>query len=477
MSAESVGPRHRLRRAVAVGLCLAALFGGGLPRPVLAAPVTPGQIQTPVLSLRRAPSFLAHLVAVTGLDRDLDRAVGDPGVAAQSTCLVVRDPDGRTLFSSRPTTALIPASTLKLITAATVLARIGPGERLVTDVRATGPPVDGAVKDLYLVGGGDPLLATADFAIDGGFGGQPRLATPMEELADRVVSAGVRRVEGRILGDDSRYDRQRFLPTWPLRYLTSLEISPVSALVVNKSILVGARPPAFSTDPAIHAANILSNLLMARGVSVSGTGEGTAPAAATKVASIQSPPITDVLAEVLQNSDNLGAEMLVKELGMRLRGSGSTQAGREVIADYFRERLAKSGVDAQGFVAVDGSGLDRSDRVSCVHLQQVLSEATDQGPLARALPVAGFSGTLFKRFSGSAAAGRVRAKTGSLEGVVGLGGWTSGVDNRPLQFVLLANGISTARVGSALQDRVVDALARYPQSPPLEQLQPAPLVR
>ncbi|MGH9181891.1 MAG: D-alanyl-D-alanine carboxypeptidase, partial [Acidimicrobiales bacterium] len=171
---------------------------------------------------------------------------------------------------------------------------------------------------------------------------------------------------------------------------------------------------------------------------------------------------------VLQHSDNLGAEMLVKELGLRFGAGGTTAAGVGVV----KEHLRAVGVAPDGLAAADGSGLDRSDRLTCAVLQGVLSRSGEQGQLARALPVAGYTGTLAKRFIGTPAAGKVRAKTGSLEGVVGLGGWAAGSDGRALQFALLANEVPTARIGAALQDKVVSALARYPQAPPADVLAP-----
>ena len=461
--------RRLLAAVLALGLSAAA--GPIRQAPAAGAEGAVVELSTPVLSLRRAPALVSRVSATSRLGSELDAALSEPalGGGRSRSCVDVRDPDGRPLYVLRPHERLVPASTLKILTGAAVLARLGPGHRLRTEVRSAGRPRDGVVGDLWLVGGGDPLLSTADFAVDAGFSGQPRLATPLEALADSLVNAGVRRVEGQLLGDESRYDRQRFVPTWLPRYLSEVEVSPISALVVNKSLFVD-RPRAFSSEPATHAANMLAEVLRARGVSVAGTGEGQAPRESTALASLDSPPLGDVVAEVLVHSDNLGAEMLVKELGVRFAGEGSTEAGLRVV----RQELERMGLDLSALTATDGSGLDRSDLLTCDLLGDVLAATGEASVLARALPEAGGRGTLYRRFLGTPAAGRVRAKTGSLEGVVGLAGWATGADGRSRAFSLLANGLPRGGAGAALQDKVAVALARFPRSPAPEQLQPRP---
>ena len=182
------------------------------------------------------------------------------------------------------------------------------------------------------------------------------------------------------------------------------------------------------------------------------------------------------MGETLQHSDNLAAEMLVKELGVRFGGTGSTAAGLEVV----RRHLSETGLPADELTAADGSGLDRSDRLTCDLLQQLLMKSGQGGALDKALPVAGGAGTLHRRFLDTPAAGKVRAKTGSLEGVAALSGWASTQDGGAMAFSLLANGLPTISAGSVLQDRVAAAVASYPQAPlpaelaPLPAQQPAP---
>ena len=340
----------------------------------------------------------------------------------------MRDPAGRTLYSRQADLALIPASALKLVTGAVALAQIGGSTRFTTEVRGGPPPrADGTVGDLWLVGGGDPLLSTADFAVDGGYDGQPRLATSMEALADRVVAAGDPHRPGRILGDDSRYDDQRLVPTWLPRYIANFDVGPISALTVNEGFATFPPAPSYALSPAALAADVLAALLRARGVTVGGTGDGRAPAGAAVVASIESPPLTEVVGEILQHSDNMAAEMMVKELGVRFGEPGPPPPAWPSSATTW----SSQGLPVEGVATVDGSGLDRSDRVTCELLQQVLATGR-RGQRARPGPAGGRP----QRHPPPAVrrARRRRARCGPRrarsQGVVALTGWATGAPGR-----------------------------------------------
>ena len=465
----------RLRLLPVVALALAASAMTAVPTEAGADDPPPPVPTTPVLSLRRVPGVVATAVADRRLAAGLARVMEDPalGAARDRACLSVRNPSGRVAYSRNPGASLIPASTTKVVTAAAALARLGADFHYTTEVRAAAPPADGGIAgDLWFVGAGDPLLATADFASVAGYQRRPRLATPLELLADRVAASGVRRIGGRVVGDESRYDTQRYVPSWNPGYITQNAIGPQSALTVNGGFAQWEPRAVAAPSPATNAAAVLTSLLRARGVAVGGeAAEGKAPANTAVVAALGSPPLPEVLAVLLQQSDNLSAELLVKELGVRFGGAGTTAAGLGVI----RSTLASLGPGADGLASADGSGLDRSDRLSCDALQTVLASAGDQGVIARSMPLAGRDGTLARRFASTPAAGKVRAKTGSLEGVTGLSGWATTTDGRSLQFSLLANDLPSDGAGFGLQDRVVSVLGTYPQAPAPEELGPRPV--
>jgi serine-type D-Ala-D-Ala carboxypeptidase/endopeptidase (penicillin-binding protein 4) len=141
---------------------------------------------TPVLSGRRVPVFLAAPVA----DRNLATAMADVMTRSPERTCVKITYAGRTLFEQNPDTPVVPASTEKLVTAVTALEVLGPDTRFRTSVVATAPAAAGGVVqgDLWVVGGGDPLLSTAPYSAH--FEQQPQIATPLESLADAIVKAG-----------------------------------------------------------------------------------------------------------------------------------------------------------------------------------------------------------------------------------------------------------------------------------------------
>lgn len=449
-----------------LSLCSGAL---ALSEPVVLASAVPAAPpKVPVLSVRRVPVVLSGAIADARLRSRLDAALADP--AYRRSCLSV-DRDGRRLYDVRPDERLIPASNLKLLTGFAALTRLGREARYTTEARSTRPPSNGVLDgDLFLVGGGDPLLGTADYAAT--FRNQPQVFTPLERLADEIKAQGITTVTGVVRGDESRYDRQRYIPTWKPGYRADGEIGPQSALVVNDGFAAfGARTQP-APAPATHAAAVLVALLQARGVTVAGgAGEGRAEAGPT-VARLDSPPMRDVVAQMLRESDNMTAELLVKELGHRFGGDGSTEAGLRVI----RETVAAAGLPAEPLALFDGSGLDRGDRATCRVLIESVARDGPTGALAAGMPVAAQDGTLARRFQNHPAAGRLRAKTGSLDNVASLSGWmnppAATPDGPRLAFALVANDFGRDAVGRALQEAVAAALAAYPEAPKPEELRP-----
>src|SRR5438270_11603254 len=278
-------------RAAAVMLAVLAVAAGAVAAWPSSRRGADGKapLAAPVLDAARLPAFVSQAVAGVRLGQRLDAVVAG---RAQS-CLMVDDSAGPSVYSQRPDVPLLPASNLKLLTATAVLDRLGEGERLHTEARAARPPVNGVIAgDLWIVGGGDPLLATADFAAQAGYQHQPRPATRLEDLANRVAAAGVRQIQGRVLGDESRYDTQRVVPTWSPSYLADGEIGPMSALTVNDNEAQWAPKEVPAPSPSANASAVFAHLLQTRGVQVGGTGDGVAPPTATTVVTaVDSAPI------------------------------------------------------------------------------------------------------------------------------------------------------------------------------------------
>ncbi|HZR13402.1 MAG TPA: D-alanyl-D-alanine carboxypeptidase/D-alanyl-D-alanine-endopeptidase [Acidimicrobiia bacterium] len=421
---------------------------------------------TPMLSARRTPALVVDQVATTRLQQQL--ATTTAGVSA---CYDVVSDAGAPLASAGAEQPLAPASTQKLLTATAALTVFGPQYRYTTNVVAAAKPDDGVVERVWLVGSGDPVLSTPAYQtyLAGQALTRGDVTTPLAQLADGLVAAGVRAIPGGILGDDHLFDTDRSVPSWPARYLADGNVGPLGALTVDD----GLAAPRFAqtTDPAVNAAAQLSALLVARGVAVGPAGRGNAPASATTLASVTSPTLHDIVTSMLSSSDNNTAELLTRLLGTRVATPGTTQAGTTVIA----AQLTKLGVDTTGLHLVDGSGLSRDDRTTCTTLLQVLRLAStrpDLRALTDGLPVAAQRGTLATVFQRTPLAGKLHAKTGSLDGVTGLVGDLDVHD--PLEFAFLANGSFPESSGITLRERVAGVLATYPDAPSPSALVPGP---
>jgi D-alanyl-D-alanine carboxypeptidase/D-alanyl-D-alanine-endopeptidase (penicillin-binding protein 4) len=478
------------RAAAAVVLTGAAvLVTAGRPPAASASAAGSGITATPVLSIRRLPGWVAQTVAAQRLDQNLDAILDQSvvGSAAHTSCLVVTQ-GGRSLFSSNANQELIPASSMKLLTSTALIERLGASRRLVTQV-VTAKPVGGVVKgNLYLVGDGDPLLYTTGYAAALG----TTLFTSLNQLADQVLNAGVTRITGAVVGDESKFDQLRAVPTWSATYQSEGDVGPLSALEVNDGASPGAPPSTAglsasalaadnSSDPAVSAAVIFTELLQSDGITVSGVpASGSPPAGTSVLTSISSATLGQEVDAMLTVSDDTAAELFTKQLGYVESGHGTTAAGVAAV----RADLAADELPVSQLINLDGSGLDRGDRVTCNLLQDDLSHLGPSSVVAQGLPIAGQTGTLAGRMNGTVAAGRVRAKTGTLDNVDSLSGFVTPAKGavkvagtelgQPLVFANLLNGISSEDLGRQIGDQIGVALATYPQLPTLSSVEPLP---
>jgi len=396
-------------------------------------------------------------------------------VAPYDSCVTVAGPTGTLtgLDSSRP---LAGASTQKLLTAAAALAVLGAEHRFDTRAATVAPLEHGTLEgDLTIVGGGDPVLSTSTAP------STPTAPnTPLGALADAIVHAGVRRVDGALVADDSRYDRARAVADWKPNYVPEGDVGALGALIVNGG---RAANGIAAVDPALDTVQQLATLLKARGVTiargVSDPGQASAPNERS-LASVASPPLVQIVEQMLTESNDETAELLTREVGRVRADVGTTAAGTLEISAV----LAALGVPVRGMVLHDGSGLAPDDRITCASLLGVVSLATQErfAPIAQGLPVAGQSGTLAERLVGTPLAGRLRAKTGHIDGVVGLAGFIDAAtsaghparDDPLIRFAFLANGNFSTVTGETLQDQIAETLGDYLDTPSPVDLVPAP---
>lgn len=464
--------------AAVVGATPAGAQGGtAAPRgsaPPGTVPAKPTSHPTPVFSARRVPAFLRARVADPGVVDAVTRALRG---APAATCATVSE-SGRTVFAHNPDLPVMPASTNKLLTAAALLDDLGPDAVLRTSTRAaTAPGPDGTITgDLYLVGGGDPLLFTKGFRVT--FKDQDQLGTDFAALADAVAAAGVRRITGNVVGDDTRHDAERGVATWPASYQKEDQVGALSALEVNRGISGLSKDPENPAtrrvigDPPLLGAETLASLLRSRGVTVDGTATaGVTPPGTVEVAGLDSLPVRRLVEEVLVESDNTASEVLTKELAVHAGQPGTTAAGTAATLANLREHALPIG----GVAITDGSGLDRNNRVTCELLTALLDDEGLDSDLGRALPVSGRNGTLRTRFRQTPAEGRVAAKTGTLKDVSALAGFVTTTNGTRYSFSVIVNGeLPPGTSTTKYEDDVVLALMDEPTGPALDVLGPLP---
>jgi serine-type D-Ala-D-Ala carboxypeptidase/endopeptidase (penicillin-binding protein 4) len=384
--------------------------------------------------------FCSGALARPAWKRDLDRIVRNKPVGVS-----VRD-QGKTLYSFSATRKRIPASNQKLLLSMALLDRMDPDERLATS--ALGRRVrSGTLKgNLYIVGRGDPTLSS---------GGRFARSLPLRptyagRLARKIKAAGVRRIEGRVVGVRNYFASDWWASGWQSFYPSSEVALPV-ALNINGNTDKGRHV----SDPERRLAVSLTKRLRSMGVRVGGkarTGSGTPDYARNAVARVRSSPLATILRYTNRTSSNFFAEVLGKVLAVQRSGRPGTIAkgGRGIQAWAARHNVRVR--------AHDSSGLSSANRVSPQGLARLLGVAHNRswGQRLRNGLATGGQGTLEDRLHGVP----VRAKTGTLSGVSTLSGWVrlKRADSWG-EFSIMSSGMAKAKAVN-MEDRIVRFLRK-----------------
>lgn len=387
----------------------------------------------------------------------LGRRLHDPDLGKGVVAMVSNLSGGQPVMTEGAQAA-IPASTLKLLTTTAALEAIEPGTTFATSV------VEAAPDRIVLVGGGDPYLASRPPKPAERATTYPQPADVVTLARRAAASLKARGVEAVTLGyDDSLFTGPTASPAWEPSYVSDGVVSPITALWVDR----GTDSSGYGrvADPSLRAAEVFARALARAGVEVRRTPQHlTAPTGAKVIARVESAPVEQIVQHVLDVSDNEGAEVLGHQVGLAVGGDGSFAGGVRAVTTTLRGL----GVNLDGAVLHDGSGLSRQDRLRPQTLVDVLRAAASGShpelrPVIEGLPVAGFTGSLTDRFADGdpAGRGRVRAKTGTLTGVHALAGIVDDLDGNLMVVVLIADRVAledTLDARAAL-DRAAAALA------------------
>ena len=462
----------------------AAVPGGTAP-PGQAAPPNPPEATT---------RLYQELAAIFGRS-----SVGHAQLAVSVTSLTVGD----TLFSLNERRMMVPASNQKLLTVAAAARRLGWDFRYTTRVLATGSVnADGTLDgDLVVVGSGDPTInprhpdrwAVLDawagqvaargvkvinghligddnaFAEPGlgsgwswddlvtGYGSPIGALQYNENQVELLVGPGMTAGAAGIvsmspMGSGLLVDNQviTVAADQPTRVISE-RMPGWSMLTVRGQVPVGGKPRlvlAAVENPTVMFLNAFREALSRKGIFLGGSALDIddvqkAPNLSTAETWVtdQSPPLAEIVDPLLKRSRNGYAETLLWT--MTPPGEPANEvAGLKVL----RETLTELGVDPALYASFDGSGLSRYDMLTAESLTRVLTTIWNDpvmlGPYRSALPVAGTAGSIENRLKGTAAAGRVWAKTGSMFNIDTLSGYIVTTDDEPLVFSFLANNFT-----------------------------------
>lgn len=411
----------------------------------------PALISLGLLGALAAPAAASPASALRTLRRTLRQDVAQAGGA--DGVLVIDRSSGQALFSSAPTTGRLPASVEKLYTTTTALLRFGAQGRLRTSVYGVGS-LDSTgtwTGTLYLRGGGDPTFGWASF--DRSWYGA---GATVDALATNLARAGLKAVQGRIVGDQSYFDGLRGTPA--TRYKPNLEVEGELSGLSFDSGFTSTAGTALQRHPTVFAAQKFVSALRAKHIRVPSTtrvSAGVTPSTANPLASVASPTMTKLIELTNSPSDNFFAETLLKDLGARFGGGGTTVRGAAVVRSFIASSFGLHPV------LDDGSGLARYDRTSPAQVVSLLERMQGNRSFWNSLSIAGVRGTMKTEMRGTRAANNCRGKTGTLHDVANLVGYCRARNGDQLVFAFLFNRQSDPTYGHYVEDQMGEALANY----------------
>jgi len=414
---------------VAAVVAAAAVLGNGnstsdaqavKPAPA-AATAAPGIVPVADSATKPTPDRLAATLAPLVADPNLG------GLTGRITDAVT----GAQLWAQGADVPMQPASTNKVLTTAAALLALDRDARLTTRVMASGQP--GVV---VLRGGGDPTLSAAPAGQDTWY----RDAARISDLADQVRRSGIFVTTVQV--DISAFSGPTMAPGWDPADIDGGDIAPMEAVMLDG----GRTQPvsvdsARSTTPALDAGRALAVALKVDPAKVTVLPAGTP--SGQEIASVQSPPLIERLRQMMNESDNVMAESIGREVAAEQNRPQSFDGAVQAVLG----QLDKAKIDTGNARLLDSSGLSVHDRLTAETLDGVVNAAAGTDPKLRplldVLPIAGGSGTLSNRYldtdGGRAAAGYLRAKTGSLTGTNALAGIVTDASGRVLTFAFISN--------------------------------------
>ncbi len=386
---------------------------------------------------------------------------------AQWGVLIVNPRTGDTLYSKNAGKLFMPASNMKIITSAAALTLLGPEYTYKTTFLTNGEVRDSLLDgDLLVIGRGDPTVSDRMRVL---------ATTVMDALADSVRAHGIRQIGGSLARVGNAFPDSIYGSGWSWDDLGEYYGAGVDELIFNEGMAPTKLRPLPDTvrdslysgparDPAKAYLDALKDALVRKGITVdAGVRDSILPTPIKMdtLFVLTSPPLRDILPALMKKSQNQIAEIMLRTIGLERAGVGTADTARKIVA----QQLLAWGVQPDGFMIRDGSGLSDNDLLTPETIVRVLDRIQRDTAFAsyyNAMPIAGVDGTIDKRMKGTPAEGNVRAKTGTLTKARNLSGYVTTADGERLIFSVLANNTTTpGSMVTGVADQIGAALAAY----------------
>ena len=402
------------------------------------------------------------------LRHEIDSLTSQPDFRnAQWGVLIVNPRTGDTLYSKNAGKLFMPASNMKIITSAAALTLLGPEYRYRTTFLTDGEVRDSLLDgNLLVIGRGDPTVSDRM---------RGTATTVMDALADSLRAHRIRQITGSLARVGNAFPDSIYGYGWEWDDLGEYYGAGVDELIFNEGMApTTLRPPPDTArdslysgpakNPAKGYLDALHDALVRRSIRMDGTVRDSILSTPLKMDTLfvlVSPPLRDILPALMKPSQNQIAEILLRTIGLERGGLGTADSARKIVG----QQLLAWGVQPDGFVIRDGSGLSDQDLLTPETIVRVLDRIQRDTAFAtyyNSMPIAGVDGTIDTRMKGTPAEGNVHAKTGTLAKARSLSGYVTTADGERLIFSILANNTTTP--GSAVThvaDVIAAALAAY----------------
>ena len=517
------------------------------PAPTPALKGTPNRLPTPspTPSVTPSPSpTAAPLQTLAELQAKIQTRISAPEVRhGRIGIKIVSLNSGKVVFENDADKYFMPASNMKNFTIATAMERLGPDFRFVTNVFANAmPDATGTIKgDLRIYGRGDISISTAFFGTS--VDDPETYYKGIDRLVDKIAAAGVKRIDGSIVGDESYFKGFAIPGTWEwddLQWYYGAEISALplndnavdltvtpgvagspcnvkiapantlytinntcttSAAATKRTLTVtkridrnildisgtmpagekGLSSPISLTHPADLFVAVLKSRLEKRGITVSGGARVLSSnikpdKTQIEIAKLESPPFREIAPKIMKPSQNMFTETVLWTLGEQSRMSTTSTMAAETMREpepdssplgltIVKGFLKQIGLADDAIIQHDGSGMSRHDLITPEAVVRLYTFMAKESANAQAwrdsLTIGGVDGTLANRFRGTAAAGNIRGKTGTIDQVSALSGYLTTAGGDQMVLSIIVNGVAETRVRTSLADDIVVSLANF----------------